>query len=268
MGKLLLARDGHKHPVGLQPPRQLLQYGARPGCRLGRKNTHHTIAGSLETEGVFGERALDVEEAVLVGFIDQAAGRGQVDKLGADGGSHDHQFAALAVHDDGQGVTRNQSTRVGEFFRHDDLVEPVIGEGAARPHDQPVDDRRGTVRHGYHQPANGFGNPGHVAQNFVLNARMDLGNPGQVCLPHDLFYGRLLKVDPEICHAAGGVVRDLGRCQVARRGQHADIAGDAERDDRRDRQQHLPRVPQVADQLAIQGVHQSRSLGARGLSFS
>jgi hypothetical protein len=254
--------------IASRPPlggQQALQPLAGRTFRRARREAHREVVeGVVQVVGGGQRVAIHPEdgEAALVRHAPQPG----EDVLGRERDPHDLEHAPLAVDEHLQARAGPEPAGLREALRDQRLqravraaairgIEPTAAAQGQQVHargmaqlvdaDQPADDR--------------VGHAGDRRAHDLLDGGLHVGHARHGAQRLLERVGGPLQVDEEIGEAAFDVVAVAGAGQGVDRRQAAHESRHAARDDERDRERLAPHQAQVAQQLAIERLHQLSS---------
>ncbi len=212
------------------------------------------VERALEVVGGLQRLAAHPQHAVAMIVRHQCARAHRVDVLRGQRHADHHEVAPAPAHDGTHVIARAELVREREGLRQHDFVRLARLRVAPCAQRQPVEERFAVLRHGHQLAHDGFVEACHVEHRAAHHARLDgldaidrrdaLRQAG----------GRALDLREHVGEPIALVVGGRRVPQRLERRQGHDQQADAGRNDESDRKDLSPQAPEVAQQLAIEGV--------------
>jgi len=253
VGELILAAIGPRAAVGaehrIHAVDHLLHRGARGDAEGG------VVEGARHVVGRGQGVAAHPEHAVALEVREHGTRGDLVDVLRRHRHPDDGQPLALAVDDGGDPVARVEVVGVGQGVGDHHLVRAVGLDRASALEVQGVEVRLGAVGQGQQQARDGVGEALDLQLHPGAHPGLHPLHAGDLGEPRGHRFGRALQGDEDIGEAVVAVEAVAGEHQgIVGRERHHQRRHPAH-DHRRDRQHLAAHVPEVAQELEVEGLH-------------
>ena len=231
-------------------------------ARAGRELERDVVEGAVEIEGRAQRVAVHPEHAEALVVGKQVRALDLVDVLGRDPDPDDAQRLPAPVQHGAQPIADFELVGVGEGLAGDHLVRAARLDPATATQMHVVQDRRAQCRDRHEPAGRGLGQSRNVERHLRDDARLDGRDARDRRQRRSQRLRRALERGEDVGEAILGVVRGLRLEQRLVADPERHDRGDAAGDDQRDRDGLAAQMPEVAQQLAVEGPHQASSAGA------